>query len=148
MSQDLGLRQQVCFALYAASRAVTDVYRPILDEFSLTYPQYLALLALWEHPDQARTVTQLGAALQLDSGTLSPLLKRLESAGLVSPRRATRDERVVEVELTDAGQALRRRVNDIPVRIAQATGLTEAELIALRDTLARITESLHQLKEK
>ncbi|MFD0787596.1 MarR family winged helix-turn-helix transcriptional regulator, partial [Micromonospora azadirachtae] len=84
MTDDLVLRRQVCFALYAASRAVTDVYRPILDAVGLTYPQYLVLLVLWEHADgDARTVSDLGAELRLDSGTLSPLLKRLEATGYV-----------------------------------------------------------------
>jgi DNA-binding MarR family transcriptional regulator len=145
---ELALRRQVCFALYATSRAVTDVYRPILDEFGLTYPQYLVLLALWERPDEPPTVKWLGAELRLDSGTLSPLLKRLERAGLVIRRRAARDERLVEVELTDAGRQLRERVDEVPRRIVRATGLTEPELIALRGTLNRITELIHQQKER
>jgi DNA-binding MarR family transcriptional regulator len=148
VGDNLALRRQVCFALYAASRAVTDVYRPILDELGLTYPQYLVLLVLWERPDDAHTVKRLGATLRLDSGTLSPLLKRLESAGLVTRRRAARDERSVEVGLTDAGRALRRRVDGVPDRIARATGLTEPELVALHDALTRITESVHRQKEK
>lgn len=149
MDDDLVLRRQVCFALYAASRAVTDVYRPILDDLGLTYPQYLALLVLWERDPDTLTVKELGASLELDSGTLSPLLKRLETAGLVTRRRAPRDERVVEVGLTDAGRALRRRVDEVPRRIAAATGLSEPELLALRDTLTRITETVHhQQKEK
>ncbi|MET7750007.1 MarR family transcriptional regulator [Micromonospora sp. NPDC005367] len=148
MTDDPVLRRQVCFALYAASRAVTDVYRPILDAVGLTYPQYLVLLVLWEHDGDPRTVSDLGAELRLDSGTLSPLLKRLEEAGLVVRRRSTRDERRVEVELTDAGRALRQRVEDVPHRIARATGLTEAELVALRDTLSRVTETVHRQKEQ
>ncbi|TDC36999.1 MarR family transcriptional regulator [Micromonospora sp. 15K316] len=148
MTDDLVLRRQVCFALYAASRAVTDVYRPILDAVGLTYPQYLVLLVLWEHDGDAPTVSALGAELRLDSGTLSPLLKRLEEAGLVRRRRSTRDERRVEVELTDAGRALRRQVEDVPLRIARATGLSENELVALRDTLTQVTETVHRQKEQ
>ncbi|MER7443067.1 MarR family winged helix-turn-helix transcriptional regulator [Micromonospora avicenniae] len=148
MTDDLVLRRQVCFALYAASRAMTDVYRPILDAVGLTYPQYLVLLVLWEHDGDPRTVSDLGAELRLDSGTLSPLLKRLEETGLVVRRRSTRDERRVEVELTDAGRALRQRVEDVPLRIARATGLSEAELVALRDTLTRVTETVHRQKEQ
>jgi DNA-binding MarR family transcriptional regulator len=148
VTDGLVLRRQVCFALYAASRAVTDVYRPILDELGLTYPQYLVLLVLWERGADVPTVKELSAALRLDSGTLSPLLKRLEVAGLVTRRRATRDERIVEVELTEAGRALRRRVDELPRRIAQATGLTDRELVDLHDTLTRITETVHQQKEK
>ncbi|RKN18795.1 MarR family transcriptional regulator [Micromonospora musae] len=148
MIDDLVLRRQVCFALYAASRAVTDVYRPILDAVGLTYPQYLVLLVLWEHDGDAPTVSALGAELRLDSGTLSPLLKRLEEAGLVLRRRSTRDERRVEVELTDAGRALRRQVEDVPRRIAGATGLSETELVAVRDTLTRVAETIHRQKEQ
>ncbi|MFV2110876.1 MarR family winged helix-turn-helix transcriptional regulator [Micromonospora sp. DT178] len=147
MTDDLVLRRQVCFALYAASRALTDVYRPVLDEFGLTYPQYLVLLVLWER-DDAPTVSELGAALRLDSGTLSPLLKRLEGAGLVVRTRSARDERRVEVGLTGDGRALRDRMGEVPLRVARATGLTEAELVALRDTLTRVTETIHRQKEQ
>jgi len=148
VTDDLVLRRQVCFALYAASRALTDVYRPILDEVGLTYPQYLALLVLWEHPDDAPTVSELGAELRLDSGTLSPLLKRLEGAGLVVRRRSARDERRVEVGLTEQGRALRERLCDVPLRIALATGLGFDELVALRDTLTRVTDTIHRQKEQ
>jgi DNA-binding MarR family transcriptional regulator len=148
VTDDLVLRRQVCFALYAASRALTDVYRPILDEHGLTYPQYLVLLVLWERGDDAPTVSELGAALRLDSGTLSPLLKRLEAAGLVVRTRSASDERRVEVGLTADGVALRERMTEVPVRVACATGLTEAELVALRDTLTRVTETIHRQKEQ
>ncbi|KXK61392.1 MarR family transcriptional regulator [Micromonospora rosaria] len=153
MTDPLGVRRQVCFALYAAQRALTDVYRPILDEFGLTYPQYLVLLVLWERDAAGDgrtppTVSELGAALRLDSGTLSPLLKRLEVAGLVRRRRSTRDERRVEVTLTDAGLALRQPMCQVPRRVVEATGLTEAELVGLRDTLTRVTETIHRATER
>ncbi|MBQ0903299.1 MarR family transcriptional regulator [Micromonospora sp. U21] len=148
MTDDLVLRRQVCFALYAASRALTDVYRPILDRFGLTYPQYLVLLVLWERPDDAPTVSELGAELRLDSGTLSPLLKRLEGAGLVVRRRSARDERRVEVGLTEQGRALRQQVDEVPLQIARATGLDIAELVALRDTLTQVTGTIHRQKEQ
>ena len=160
MTDDLVLRRQVCFALYAASRALTDVYRPVLDGFGLTYPQYLVLLVLWERDArdsgrdaQAReaaglTVSELGGALRLDSGTLSPLLKRLEAAGLVVRRRSVRDERRVEVGLTAEGRALRERMDDVPACVARATGLTADELFALRDTLIRVTDTIHRQKEQ
>ncbi|MFC0504533.1 MarR family winged helix-turn-helix transcriptional regulator [Micromonospora costi] len=148
MTDDLVLRRQVCFALYAASRAMTDVYRPILDAVGLTYPQYLVLLVLWERDGDAPSVSELGVELQLDSGTLSPLLKRLEGVGLVVRRRSARDERRVEVELTDAGRALRERMEDVPLRLARATGLTAAELVDLRDTLIQVTETIHRQKEQ
>lgn len=148
VSDDLELRRQVCFALYAASRAVTDVYRPILDALGLTYPQYLVLLVLWARDEAAPTVSELGAELRLDSGTLSPLLKRLEVAGLVARHRSADDERRVRITLTDAGRALQERAGDVPHRVAAATGLTLDELVALRDTLTRVTETIHRAKEQ
>jgi DNA-binding MarR family transcriptional regulator len=136
----LRLRHQVCFALYSASRAVTGAYRPILDRLGLTYPQYVALLVLWERGDT--TVKDLGTALMLDSGTLSPLLKRLEAAGFVERRRSAEDERSVVVVLTPAGRALKRRAVVVPGEIASKTGLAPADLAALRDTLAALTATL------
>src|SRR3954468_16902148 len=101
------LDDQLCFALYAASRAMTARYRPMLEELGLTYPQYLVMMLLWEEDHQ--TVGQLGARLALDSGTLSPLLKRLTAAGLVTRHRRVEDERSVAIALTDSGRALRDR---------------------------------------
>ncbi|CAN7256162.1 MarR family transcriptional regulator [Arthrobacter sp. LjRoot78] len=135
------LNRQVCFALYSASKAATAVYRPMLDQLGLTYPQYLVMLVLWE--DQPRSVRELGEELGLDSGTLSPLLKRLESLGLVERRRSTEDERRVEVFLTDSGAALSARANAIPQQLADAAGLSAAELDQLRETLGRLTAALH-----
>jgi DNA-binding MarR family transcriptional regulator len=137
---DLELDRQVCFALYAASRAVTQLYRPLLDALGLTYPQYLVLLVLWERGPV--TVKELGTTLDLDSGTLSPLLKRLESAGLVSRHRVAADERSVEVRLTDAGTALRARATAVPRKIAGATGLRSARLTELRHDLTALTEAV------
>lgn len=135
------LNRQVCFALYSASKAATAVYRPMLDELGLTYPQYLVMLVLWE--DQPRSVRELGEELGLDSGTLSPLLKRLESLGLVERRRSAEDERRVEVFLTDAGAALSSKSSAIPQQLADAAGLSAAELDQLRETLGRLTAALH-----
>ena len=135
------LNRQVCFALYSASKAATAVYRPMLDELGLTYPQYLVMLVLWE--DQPRSVRELGEELGLDSGTLSPLLKRLESLGLVERRRSAEDERRVEVFLTDSGAALSARASAIPQQLADAAGLSAAELDQLRETLGRLTAALH-----
>lgn len=134
------LDKQVCFALYAASRAATARYRPILDRFGLTYPQYVALLVLWERGET--TVKDLGAALMLDSGTLSPLLKRLETAGLVRRRRDADDERSVVVALTKAGAALQIEAAGVPAELARATGMSPSELKALRETLAALTAAL------
>ncbi|WP_326550323.1 MarR family winged helix-turn-helix transcriptional regulator [Micromonospora sp. NBC_01813] len=146
METGLELRHQVCFALYTASRAMTDLYREVLDELGLTYPQYLVLLALWERPADPPTVTELGQALQLDSGTLSPLLKRMAAGGLVSRERASRDERQVQIHLTTQGQAMRQRAAQVPVKVATATGLTLDQLIELRHTLTTMTEHIHRTK--
>lgn len=136
MTSDLELQKQVCFALYSASRTVTSLYRPLLEPLGLTYPQYLVLLVLWEQGDT--TVKQLGEELMLDSGTLSPLLKRLEAAGLVTRARSTHDERSVVIRLTAGGTAMRARAEAIPRSIAKATGIPARELAELRETLRAI----------
>jgi DNA-binding MarR family transcriptional regulator len=138
--QPVQLDQLVCFALYAASRAVINGYRPLLDEVGLTYPQYLVLLALWQGGPQP--VKELGAALHLDSGTLSPLLKRLEAAGLVRRERRAGDERSVLVSLTDAGRDLERTARDIPLRAACLSELPLDELGRLRTSLVRFTSAI------
>jgi MarR family transcriptional regulator, organic hydroperoxide resistance regulator len=135
---ELKLDRQVCFALYAASRAVTQLYRPLLDALGLTYPQYLVMLVLWERGPVS--VKELGAALDLDSGTLSPLLKRLAAAGLVTRSRRADDERSVEVRPTAAGTALKAKAAAVPRKIAKATGLRAAELSALRRNLVALAE--------
>ncbi|WP_280505973.1 MarR family winged helix-turn-helix transcriptional regulator [Nocardia farcinica] len=132
--------QQLCFQLYSASRAVTAIYRPRLDELGITYPQYLVLLSLWER--DGRTVRDLGEELALDSGTLSPLLKRLEAVGLVERSRSTADERRVQIRLTERGNALREQACELPREILDATGLSLEEAIALRDTLARMRRAM------
>jgi len=136
----LDLDQQVCFALYRASRATTALYRTLLDRLGITYPQYLVLLALWER--DGRGVHDLCTALDLDTGTLSPLLKRLEAAGYVERRRQRTDERRVVVHLTEAGRALRAEAEDIPGCVAQASRFDLDELVALRDMLHRLTAAL------
>ncbi|MEU9209420.1 MarR family transcriptional regulator [Streptomyces sp. NPDC048415] len=136
----LRLDQQICFSLNAASRAFGGVYRVILKDLALTYPQYLVMLVLWEHGELP--VKKLGEHLRLDSGTLSPLLKRLEAAGLVRRERSTRDERSVRVHLTDEGAALRQRARSVPRRIAAATGADLEEIRDLRARLDRLTTAL------
>ncbi|MGC3003690.1 MarR family winged helix-turn-helix transcriptional regulator [Streptomyces sp. G35A] len=136
----LRLDQQICFSLNAASRAFNGVYRVVLKDLGLTYPQYLVMLVLWEHG--ALPVKQLGAHLRLDSGTLSPLLKRLEAAGLVRRERSARDERSVEVRPTEEGAALRERALEVPRRITEATGFGIEEIRALRARLDRLTTAL------
>ncbi|MEU3727815.1 MULTISPECIES: MarR family transcriptional regulator [unclassified Streptomyces] len=136
----LRLDQQICFSLHAASRAFNGVYRVVLKDLGLTYPQYLVMLVLWEHGELP--VKKLGEHLRLDSGTLSPLLKRLETAGLVGRERSARDERSVEVRLTARGVALRERAVEVPRRIAAATGLDLAEVQDLRARLDRLTAAI------
>ncbi|MCF2434465.1 MarR family transcriptional regulator [Streptomyces thinghirensis] len=136
----LRLDQQICFSLNAASRAFNGVYRVVLKDLGLTYPQYLVMLVLWEHGELP--VKRLGEHLRLDSGTLSPLLKRLEAAGLVHRERSARDERSVEVRLTGEGVALRERALEVLRRIAAATGLDLAEVQDLRARLDRLTAAV------
>ena len=132
----LALDRQVCFALAAASRSVIGLYRPVLQPMGLTHPQYLVMLALWEH--SPRTVKDIGDALYLDPATLSPLLKRLESAGLVTRERNASDERALDVRLTEAGQELRAQAEQVPVQIIERLGMPVAELEAIRDGLTRL----------
>jgi MarR family transcriptional regulator, organic hydroperoxide resistance regulator len=135
----LRLDDQLCFALYAASRAVTARYRPLLDPLGLTYPQYLVMLVLWEQ-DQA-TVQQLGRQLRLDSGTLSPLLKRLEDAGLVTRARRPEDERSVLVRLTARGRRLRTRAAAVPDKMREC--LDGVDIDAMTAQLHALTDMLH-----
>ncbi|MET8979235.1 MarR family transcriptional regulator [Streptomyces sp. NPDC004539] len=138
----LRLDRQICFSLHAASRAFNGVYRVILKDLGLTYPQYLVMLVLWE--EGTLPVKRLGEHLRLDSGTLSPLLKRLESAGLVRRERSARDERSVEVRLTDEGSALRERARQVPRRILSATSFDPEEIRALKSQLDALTTALDE----
>lgn len=135
------LDDQLCFALYSASRAVTMVYRPLLDELNLTYPQYLVLMVLWE--EEPCTVGHLGARLHLDSGTLSPLLKRLEASGYVRRVRAADDERRVQITLTPDGRALEERAACIPERLLGSGDVEFSDLAALRDAVRALAETLY-----
>ncbi len=132
----------LCFELHAASRAMTAVYRPMLEEIGLTYPQYLVMLLLWEA--EPRGIKDVGRVLELDSGTLSPLIKRLEAAGLVRRKRRTADEREVEVTLTSEGRILRERAQHIPRAIERATNLSGEEIEHLRGRLVELRAALRQ----
>lgn len=136
------LDQQLCFALYAASRSVTAAYRPLLESLGLTYPQYLTMLVLWEQ--DGLTVRELGDRLQLDSGTLTPLLKRLQQAGLVSRQRRRSDEREVEIRLTAEGQALREPAKAVPKCMAARLCLSGEDMQRLRDELKQLAAQLSQ----
>ncbi len=131
---------QVCFALYSAMNAVNRSYAPLLDDLGLTYSQYLVMLVLWERDDIG--VGEIGRRLFLDSGTLTPLLKRLEVAGLVGRRRNPMDERQVRIGLTPEGSALRDKARGLPDQIGCAMGRSGEEIVALRDDLLRLRASL------
>ncbi|AFR11071.1 MULTISPECIES: MarR family winged helix-turn-helix transcriptional regulator [Nocardiopsis] len=132
--------EQMCFALYAASRAVTNLYRPLLDPLGLTYPQYLVMMLLWERGECS--VKEIGAVLQLDYGTLTPLLKRLETNGLLRRERDPEDERSVRVTLTEEGAALRERARGVPEAIGRVIDLPEEEFEATRLALRRLTTNV------
>ena len=134
------LSDQVCFALYAASRSLTSLYRPALDELGLTYPQYLVLLVLWERGSVP--VRALGAALHLDYGTLTPLLKRLEAHGIVHRERSASDERSVLITLTEQGTALQARARSVPALAGNATAMEKAELDQLLGLLRKLTANV------
>jgi DNA-binding MarR family transcriptional regulator len=146
MARDpLQLDEQLCFALYHASRALTRAYAPLLEPLGLTYPQYLVLLVLWERDGVA--VKAIGERLALDSGTLTPLLKRLAQQGLVERRRGEDDERVVRIHLTSAGRALRTRARKIPMELACRAGYDLPSERAVRD-LVRLRGELTQLAQR
>lgn len=138
----LPLPQMICFSLYSTAHAMQGAYKPLLDDIGLTYPQYLVLVALWT--DDGQTVGQLGQALQLESNTLTPLLKRLESQGLVHRARDSVDERQVRVSLTDQGNAMQSRAAHIPGCIIEKSGMTLTDLAALRDQINALRDHLRQ----
>lgn len=135
----LALDRQVCFALAVAAREVIALYRPVLEPLGLTHPQYLVMLALWERDE--RSLRDLARTLALDPATLSPLLKRLEAAGLIRRRRSGADERLLAVSLTAEGQRLRRRATAVPGRIVERLGLPVSDLEHLNDVLHRVIEA-------
>lgn len=148
--RDLSLRlqEQLCFALYSASRALTRAYAPLLEPLGLTYPQYLTLLVLWE--EDGASVKQLGEQLSLDSGTLTPLLKRLEQQGLVERRRGKEDERVVHIFLTAEGRALKAKARRVPMELVCRAGVDAtdeqaiARLMELRDELQALVARVNR----
>ncbi len=138
--QALRLDAQLCFPLYAASNLLTRLYRPLLDELGLTYPQYLVMLVLWQQAPAS--VGELSEKLYLDSGTLTPLLKRLEAAGLVRRQRSAVDERRVEVSLTPNGEALKKRALQVPGAMACRIGMDNERFIGLRAELQALMQLL------
>ncbi|MFD5575054.1 MarR family winged helix-turn-helix transcriptional regulator [Streptomyces cadmiisoli] len=134
------LEDQLCFALYAAQRALTSRYRPLLEEINLTYPQYLVMLVLWERG--ALPIKTLGTLLQLDYGTLTPLLKRLQANGLIRRERQVDDERSVQITLTEEGVELRERARAVPAAIARAADLSDRETREAKAVLERLTANV------
>jgi DNA-binding MarR family transcriptional regulator len=139
--ETLKLENHLCFALYEASRATIDVYRPLLEELGITYPQYLVLLILWEKGKCS--VKEIGMLLHLDSGTLSPLLKRLEAAGLILRQRRSADERIVDISLTDKGHMLKQRAASIPEKFSCELDLSVEDYLSLLTLLKKLTAQLH-----
>ncbi len=141
--QMLRLDNQICFAVYSAAHAFNRVYKPLLDRLGLTYPQYLVMLALWER--DGVPLKEIGERLFLDSGTLTPLLKRLEAAGLVKRSRSREDERQVLIALTAQGQALKERARSVPLAILDASSCSVAELAAARDEIVALRDRLNSV---
>lgn len=145
LDDPLRLDRQVCFALAVANRSVLAVYRPLLEPLGLTHPQYLVMLALWgEAPMSVKAVAE---AIQLDSATLSPLLKRLEAAGLITRRRDPHDERTLHIDLTDAGRDLREQAELIPPAVVARLGVSLADLEELRDVLGRVNAAARRASD-
>ncbi|MFB2586620.1 MarR family winged helix-turn-helix transcriptional regulator [Herbiconiux liukaitaii] len=138
MDDPLALDRQLCFALAVASRSVIGAYKPILEPLGLTHPQYLVMLALWERAP--RSLSDVANVLRLEPATLSPLVKRLEAAGLVTRQRAAVDERRLELRLTAAGEALRQEAERVPPQVVAALGVDLAELLELQSRLSAIIE--------
>lgn len=145
MEDKLKLTNQVCFPVYSLAKEIVNRYRPFLEEMGLTYPQYLVMLILWEHSEQ--TVSELGEKLKLDSGTLTPLLKRLEQKKLVTRTRSAKDERVVKITTTDEGQKLQTKAKEIPQQLGQSMHLAEEDLLMLKNVIENILHKIKQNKE-
>lgn len=138
MKDPLHLSEQVCFPVYAFAKEIINQYRPFLDELDLTYPQYLVLLVLWEQQEQ--TVNELGDKLKLDSGTLTPLLKRMELKDFVARNRSTVDERIVLITLTKKGKLLKDKAACIPTKLMQAMDVSVEDLIVLKNIISKISK--------
>src|SRR5215469_13409658 len=141
--QPLRLDNQICFAVYSAAHAFNRVYKPLLDSLGLTYPQYLVMLVLWEH--DGVPVKDIGERLFLDSGTLTPLLKRLEATGVIKRTRSTEDERQVLIALTPQGQALKEKARAVPQSILAASDCSVGELIATKNEIVALRDRLNKV---
>ncbi|MED4128809.1 MULTISPECIES: MarR family winged helix-turn-helix transcriptional regulator [Shouchella] len=139
INEILRLDNQICFPLYAVNKEMTKRYRPLLEELNVTYPQYLVLLVLWESGEMS--VKELGERLFLDSGTLTPMLKRMEENEFIARNRSKGDERVVNVTLTEQGEQAREKATKIPLRFLEQTNLNEEELMQLKRILAKMLKN-------
>lgn len=144
--QALRLDNQICFAVYSTAHAFNRVYKPLLDRLGLTYPQYLVMLTLWER--DGVPVKDIGARLFLDSGTLTPLLKRLEAAELIKRTRSIEDERQVLIALTPQGHALREKARAVPQSILAASACSVGELLAMKDEIVALRDRLNAVLEE
>ncbi|ATH95258.1 MarR family winged helix-turn-helix transcriptional regulator [Bacillus glycinifermentans] len=144
--EHMKLDRQLCFLLYASSREMTKLYKPLLDELNITYPQYLALLLLWEH--EILSVKKMGELLYLDSGTLTPMLKRMEQRGLITRERSPEDERSVIVKLTSSGAEMKERASCIPQTMLAQTNLPAEELERLTHVLGSLLASMTKKNRK
>ena len=140
------LDSQLCFAVYSTAHAFNRLYKPLLDKLGLTYPQYLVMMVLWEQDDLA--IKEIGLRLHLDSGTLTPLLKRLEAAGMLTRTRSASDERHVRIELTEAGRALKQKAGAVPAGIFNACGMGLEELQSLRKQMVSLRQMLNAAADK
>lgn len=140
----LKLENQVCFPIYALSRQITALYRPYLDKLGLTYPQYLVMMVLWEH--KSKTVKELGEILLLDSGTLTPLLKRMETSGFIERKRSDNDERIVNINITEKGLILKELAEYIPSKIKEKLQADDAQLQKLKKQLKKMIDSAAKCK--
>ena len=138
------LENQICFPLYVISKEVTGMYRPFLEELDITYPQYLVMMVLWEN--EGLTVNQIGEKLFLDSGTLTPLLKRLEAKSYLERKRKKEDERVVQIFLTEQGRVLQEMACSIPGKMAEKLSLSEEDLLGLKVTVDKILNIIENKK--
>ena len=138
--ESIKLDNQVCFSLYASSREIIKLYKPFLDKFNLTYTQYVAMLVLWE--DEKSTVKDIGKRLHLDSGTLTPLLKKIESMGLIKRYRDVNDDRVVIVELTEQGRLMKDQVTEVPREMACKINMSMEDLLDLKRKLDNLLKLL------
>ncbi|ASW74152.1 MarR family transcriptional regulator [Chryseobacterium piperi] len=141
-SEILKLENQICFPLYAIAKEITGLYRPFLDELDITYPQYLVMMVLWEN--DGLPVTHIGEKLLLDSGTLTPLLKRLEGKGFISRKRKKEDERVVQVFLTEVGKTLKDKACGVPDKIMEKINVQAEDLIELKNSINKILSKIEK----